>query len=126
MALRVSWILQRRELVTCGVSCQPSRKFPLYTLQALHWPLAINSPLLVESYRTAEKFVANVCRKFSIDVARVKKLLFLDTKGILNEKYDEVLQNLHNEQPLNVEFVPVSVSSAIIGSVGSLIMLVHL
>lgn len=58
--------------------------------------------------RTAEKFVRGVCEKSSIDGTRVSGLLFFNSEGIMRRTNDEVLQEMPNEQPLEIEFVPVS------------------
>jgi len=58
--------------------------------------------------RTTENFVQRICKKFSIDGTRVNDIVFLNSEGIVNRMNDEVLRKMPNEQPLEIEFVPVS------------------
>jgi hypothetical protein len=77
--------------------------------------------------RTAEQLVRGVCEKSSIDRMRVSGLLFFNTEGIVNRTVEEVLQEMPNEQPLEIEFVPVSGGSTNMdGAAGNLTMRIHL
>jgi hypothetical protein len=76
--------------------------------------------------RTAEQFVRGVCEKSSIERTRVSGLLFFNTEGIVNKTDYEVLQEMPNEQPLEIEFVPVSgASTDTDGAFGNLTMRIH-
>lgn len=58
--------------------------------------------------RTAKQFVRGVCEKSAIDSTRVRGLLFSNTEGIISRTNDEVLQEMPNELPLEIGFVPLS------------------
>lgn len=55
------------------------------------------------------------------------EVLFLDTEGIRSRTSEEVLQNMPNEQPLGIEFVPAYAGSiGTSGAVRDLKMRVHI
>lgn len=57
--------------------------------------------------RTVEHLVSQICHKSAIDETRVKEIVYLKFDKIVGAMNDQIIRGLSDEQPFDVELVPV-------------------
>jgi hypothetical protein len=76
--------------------------------------------------RSAENLVRQICHKLAIDETRVKEIVYLSFDNVVGVN-DQLVWELSNEQPFDVELVPVSHDSqGDLDTIESLQMRLHL